>query len=297
MGPREYADGSRGQRRTRTVAPRSCGEYLAPMLTSARSFSAFVFVSALLAACSGATGPEGQQGTTGPQGPVGPQGPTGDAGPQGPAGEAGAQGPAGPGVVSFASSSTWTVPAGVTQVIVEGWGGGGGGGSGEVDTGNGCLAGGGGGEGAFARALLPVTAGQTLTITVGAAGAAATQDCGVNAAAPTAATAGGDTKVELAAATVLLAHGGAQGQGAVAGAPSAPGAGGAGGTASFAAPALGLDAIAGASGGAGQSNYPGGTGGGWADSVAEGGNGGAYGNGTPMPTAGAAGLVLVTPID
>lgn len=56
-------------------------------------------------------------------------------------------------------SLDWTVPAGVTQVMVELWGAGGGG-----------ALGGGGGSGAYVKAIFEVTPGQVLTTFVGAGG-------------------------------------------------------------------------------------------------------------------------------
>lgn len=72
--------------------------------------------------------------------------------------------------VVFASAGTtnWTVPAGVTGITVEVWGGGGGGG-GSPNAG-GAAFGHGGGGGGYGRQLATVTPGATLTITVGAGG-------------------------------------------------------------------------------------------------------------------------------
>ena len=64
---------------------------------------------------------------------------------------------------TFNSSSTFTVPAGITQVTIEAWGGGGKGGS-RSGTSNGF---GGGGGGAYARKLVTVVPGTTYTVTVG----------------------------------------------------------------------------------------------------------------------------------
>jgi len=75
--------------------------------------------------------------------------------------------------VSFNNSGTfnWTVPAGVTQITVEVWGGGGGGGGSlnVTDCEGQCAAGGGGG--AYASSNLTVSSNQTLYIVVGAGGA------------------------------------------------------------------------------------------------------------------------------
>lgn len=63
---------------------------------------------------------------------------------------------------TFTSSSTFTVPQGVTQLTVEAWGGGGKGGT---RTSNGIA--GGGGGGAYARKIITVVPGNTYTVTVG----------------------------------------------------------------------------------------------------------------------------------
>ncbi len=68
---------------------------------------------------------------------------------------------------TFNSSGTFTVPVGVTSVTVKAWGGGGGGRSG-----NGSTGGGGGGGAAYVSGTLSnLTAGATISVTVGAAGA------------------------------------------------------------------------------------------------------------------------------
>ncbi len=167
---------------------------------------------------TGATGPQGPagaqgiQGPQGPQGSTGPQGPAGNdgaPGPQGPIGATGLQGPAGnytagAGIVinnneisvnasalpqtsqgvriGFASSTTWTCPAGVSQIKVEIWGAGGGGGSGSTGKNNlqcGVLigstyhgeGGGSGGAGGYNSAVIQVVPGQSYTITIGQGGA------------------------------------------------------------------------------------------------------------------------------
>ncbi|MBK6904853.1 MAG: hypothetical protein IPH04_19110 [Saprospirales bacterium] len=68
---------------------------------------------------------------------------------------------------TFTSSGTYTVPAGVTAIVVQVWGAGGGGGSGNA--GNNSR--GGGGGGAFAASMFPVTPGNTYAVVVGAGGA------------------------------------------------------------------------------------------------------------------------------
>lgn len=82
-------------------------------------------------------------------------------------------------------SSTWTVPAGVTRILVEAWGGGGG------SSGNG-----GGGGGGYVTAIFSVTSG-SVSYTVGAAGAAGS---------PTA-TSGGFSLVAFSTQNVLAEGG------------------------------------------------------------------------------------------
>lgn len=73
-------------------------------------------------------------------------------------------------IQEFLTSTTWTVPPGVTEITVEGWGGGGAGG-GVVGRNSRTLGGSGGGGGAYAKSILPVTPGETLQISVGSGGA------------------------------------------------------------------------------------------------------------------------------
>ncbi|MGN6531536.1 MAG: beta strand repeat-containing protein [Ginsengibacter sp.] len=69
-------------------------------------------------------------------------------------------------VSTITTSGTWTVPAGVTSVKVEGWGGGGAGGGAFSSTG------GGGGGGAYNMTVFNgLTTGQAFTITIGSGGA------------------------------------------------------------------------------------------------------------------------------
>jgi hypothetical protein len=65
---------------------------------------------------------------------------------------------------AFTTSGTFTVPAGVTEVLIEMWGAGGGG----------HFPGGGGGSGGYWTGLVPVTGISTITLTVGTGGAAGT---------------------------------------------------------------------------------------------------------------------------
>lgn len=71
-------------------------------------------------------------------------------------------------VFGTAGTTVWAVPAGVTQITVEVWGGGGGGG-GSPDAG-GAAFGHGGGGGGYGRQIVTVTPGTNLSITVGAGG-------------------------------------------------------------------------------------------------------------------------------
>ena len=72
-------------------------------------------------------------------------------------------------IAEFNSSTTWTVPAGVTEIIVEAWGGGGAGGgvNGARST---TRLGGGGGGGAYTKSKLTVVPGSTITVVVGQGG-------------------------------------------------------------------------------------------------------------------------------
>lgn len=71
----------------------------------------------------------------------------------------------------------WTIPAGVTKIMVEAWGGGGGGtngnnGSGSLDRGNG------GGGGGYCRAYFKNVPNQTVTISIGNGGNGGDEDAG-----------------------------------------------------------------------------------------------------------------------
>lgn len=71
-----------------------------------------------------------------------------------------------PNIAAFRESGTFIVPANVSKIIAQVWGGGGGGGGG-----SGPLAGGGGGGGAYALQLLDVRPGQQLLVKIGQGGA------------------------------------------------------------------------------------------------------------------------------
>jgi uncharacterized repeat protein (TIGR01451 family) len=138
--------------------------------------------------------------------------------------------------VTFTSSGSWTVPAGVTTVTVEAWGGGGAGG-GQNQNSDG---GGGGGGGAYAKSTgVAVTPGSSIAITVGAGGVAASGGTGGT---------GGDSS--FINSSTVMAKGGAGG------APStgSPPAGGAGGSA---VDSVGTTKFAGGNGGQGLDNNAG----------------------------------------
>jgi hypothetical protein len=128
---------------------------------------------------------------------VGPQGPQGAAGPAG-----------GLSAISEITTSTsFQIPAGVSHLMVEAWGGGGGGSS--V---NGCQAGNGGGSGGYIRGVIAVTPGESLAIVVGTGGAAGSP--------------GSATSVQRSATALVSADGGAPGgltSGGAGGAASANG--------------------------------------------------------------------------
>lgn len=94
-------------------------------------------------------------------------------------------------IVSYTQTDNWTVPAGVTSVVVEMWGGGGGGASG----------GGGGGGTYVITGPQTVTPGNAVNIVVGAGGAGAVGEGGNGGA-------GGFSQVSLGASTFFQALGG-----------------------------------------------------------------------------------------
>ncbi|MFH1346849.1 MAG: hypothetical protein ABIH10_01215 [Spirochaetota bacterium] len=117
--------------------------------------------------------------------------------------------------LTYTASTTWTVPAGVTNVKVEVWGGGGGGGGQNLKTDGG----GGGGGGAYSRRNSTSTIpGAVYTVSIGVNGVGGTGGCG---------TAGGDSW--FANSTAILAKGGQMGCDST-GAPPEGGLGGAAGS-------------------------------------------------------------------
>lgn len=125
---------------------------------------------------TGATGPQGIAGATGTTGLTGATGATGPAGPQGVAGTNGVTGPTGPAgsgggfnMQVFTSNGTFTVPAGVTSIMVEVRGGGGGGGSGNGTTSTGQ----GGSGGGYGKDVFTVVPGTNYAVTVGTGGSGA----------------------------------------------------------------------------------------------------------------------------
>ena len=103
---------------------------------------------------------------------------------------------------TFTSGGSFTVPAGVTQVTVECWGGGGGGGRSRGNP----STGGGGAGGSYVRSTLTVSPGNNYTVTVGSGGT------GGNGTGTTAqhGSAGGDSW--FGSVSTIIAKGGAGGQ-------------------------------------------------------------------------------------
>jgi hypothetical protein len=93
---------------------------------------------------------------------------------------------------AVAGANTFVVPAGITKIFVEAWGGGGGASS----AGNATVAYGGGGGG-YATGTMTVVPTETLTLAIGAAG--------------TPNAAGGNTQILRGATNLILANGGAAG--------------------------------------------------------------------------------------
>ena len=191
----------------------------------------------------------------------------------------------------FTASSTFTLPTGVTKVMIEMWGGGGGGGY--ASAGGTGYGGSGGGGGAYNKSLFTVSSNITVTIGPGGGGGISTHVNGYNGTATT-----------VSGGAVMSAGGGTGGTGA-----DANGVIAAGGVATTTTSSLlgingypGGPNIGGASGGSGGNSPAGGAGGqcngnpGLAGAVPGGGGGGAAQSNTLAAGnggAGAAGMVII----
>ena len=158
--------------------------------------------------------------------------------------------------VPFSATGTtnWTVPAGVTSITIECWGGGGAGGGVPSNSGT-ARTGRGGGGGAYAVKTLAVTPNQTVTVIVGTGGTGGTGN----------GPAGGDSYAQYASSTVVLAKGGTGGNTATGNNNTGSVAGGS------SSDCIGDDAKSGGNGGSG--GYGGGGGGGGAGNNVVGNNG------------------------
>ena len=103
------------------------------------------------------------------------------------------------------TTGTWTVPAGVGEIIIYAWGGGGGGGGDD----NGNLSGGDGGGGGFASTTVTVSAGTTIAVKVGGGGVG-----GVGTGSTDAGGGGGGYSSASTTATNYIVAGGGGGGGA-----------------------------------------------------------------------------------
>lgn len=208
---------------------------------------------------------------------------------------------------NFTTSSSYTIPAGVTAIKVECWGAGGGGGS-RTTSGRA----GGGGGGAYASSIIAVIPSTVCTITVGNGGTAGNaggastfvmnsttyvQAAGGNGVT-TNSTAGASGGLTTSSIGNIKFNGGSGGTASTS--YSGSGGGGAGNS------TIGGSGSASATGGAGGTGNPGtGTGGagrasngaGYAGTTYGGGGGGAYRtSGTQTGGSGANGYVIITPI-
>lgn len=162
-----------------------------------------------------------------------------------------------------ATSTTFSVPAGVTSLTVKAWGAGGGGGAGVNSSG----VGGNGGGGGYAKSVITVTPGETLDVLVGSGGAKA----GGNRQGG---DGGGYSSVSRGATFLLQAGGGGGGGGSEGTSSGNGGNGGAGG---------GTSGIAGSNGGNTSSG-----GGGGGGTTSAGGTAGTTGTGGAAGSSGAA---------
>jgi hypothetical protein len=234
---------------------------------------------------------QGAAGAQGPTGVTGATGATGATGPQGPQGPAGAQGSPGAGggingITEIFTSTDFTVPAGVSHLLIEAWGGGGGGGGGTAGTTttscdifHNCTttntpgaAGGGGGGGGYVRALIAVSGGATYHITIGSGGPGGNGEVGTTAA--TDGTDGSATQILDASSNIVLnVPGGEKGTAA---SGIYPGVGGLGGS-----PLSGNNIAARRGGGGGNGSGSCGISGGAGGGVSPGSIGSAQGSGGP----------------
>lgn len=190
------------------------------------------------------------------------------------------------GTLTFDSNGNWTVPVGVTDIQVELWGGSGGGGGSACPyciAGTAFYSGGGGGSGEYLKVKsVPVTAGETLNMVVGSAGAGGGIGGGYS---------GSPSILRRGASDLITAFGGAGGLGGDTG--TNPGTGGAGGTSGSASVGSIDTQTNGNAGVSGTKAYPVPAGGAGGAAVGggpgAGGNGGSNGNGT----AGAKGRVKI----
>lgn len=134
-----------------------------------------------------------------------------------------------------AGDTNFTVPDGVTNLMVETWGGGGGGGggypgfwSGNQATSFGGGSGGAGGNGGYVRTIISVAAGQVLTMRIGSGGAFGPGSSSLSFPGGNG-VAGGATQILNGSTILVTAPGGAPGLGGSFTSPSGPGLGGFGG--------------------------------------------------------------------
>ena len=168
----------------------------------------------------------------------------------------------------YTETGSWTVPANVTSATVFVMGGGGGAGGNLTYDSSYTSFGGGGGAGRLKKQQLTITPGQSITVTIGAGGAAGVDRTGSGSSGGIGSN-GGTTSF----GTLLSATGGNGGDG---GSTPASGGGGNGGAGSAGG---GGGACSGSGGSGGDGDYCGGGGAASSSSGAKGGNGGIYGGG------------------
>lgn len=170
-------------------------------------------------------------------------------------------------------NGTFTVPAGVSCVRVQAWGGGGGGGVNDIG-GSGSQGAGGGGGGGYREGTFVVAENDEIDITVGAGGPGAANIAG------TSGTAGGNSTATFSG-SIITANGGSAGSGG--------GGGGNGGTGSFTGTVYGQVANNNGGDGGDGDGDEGGGGGGSAGSAGDGGDGANLTAGTAGAGGGGAG--------